>query len=192
MSKIKEYGEMVTSLWGSGPTFKFEVLADATRKAIMVLLSLKGPMTNKQMADELDLSPSTISAHIEKLSKGGVVKEIEVPNKVYKRERYYDIDIIPYFEDEEKEIDKRIGRYTDILKETAKAVYEKCLNYRSDYFNETLMFKHKMTLERDDVKNFVWTKISRIMQSYFSRKGIYKQSFETEKKWFCYIGMKKD
>ncbi|RLF01847.1 MAG: hypothetical protein DRJ59_05120, partial [Thermoprotei archaeon] len=134
MIKVKEYAGLCASKWGSGEFGEkalgrpdpLTVLSDRTRLAIAVLLSLKGPLTAKQIAEELEFSPSTILDHLKKMREAMVIKEVEVPEKKYKRERYYDVDFVPYFLDERKEIGRRISKYVDILKQTALAVFEKC------------------------------------------------------------------
>jgi len=195
MSAIKKYAEMVQSRWGSGEfggkdrPDPFSVLSDETRMAIVALLSLKGPMTAKQIASELGLSPSTVLGHLKKLLHSMVVREVEVAGKAYKRERYYDVDVVPYFEEEEREIERRISKYADILSETFEAAFRKCLDELADY-KELLMARHGMTWDRDDVRHFIWMKLMHMIESHFLERGIYRGPLETEKRWFLYIKLK--
>ncbi|MCS7364893.1 MAG: winged helix-turn-helix domain-containing protein [archaeon GB-1867-035] len=199
MSKIKEYASLCVSRWGTGEfggeklgrPDPFTVLSDETRLAITVLLCLKGPLTAKQIADELELSPSTILDHIKKLKNAKVIREVENIKKKYKRERYYDVDILPYFIDENDEISRRIGKYADILKNTALAVFEKCLDELSKYIKDTLMAKHGITLKRDDVKYFIWLNLLREIDEYFYEKGVLKPPLKTPKRHFFYLGLKR-
>jgi len=148
-------------------------------------------LTAKQIADELNLSPSTILGHIEKLLKCRIIKEVEVAKKIYKRERYYDIDIVTYLKDEEKEIEIKISKYADILSETAKAVLKKSIEELSDYASKLLMSRHGNPLERDDVRYFIWMKLMQRIGNYISKEGIFREPLETERKWYLYIGLKK-
>jgi len=61
------------------------VLSDETRLAIAVLLSLKGPLTAKQIAYELGLSPTTVLDHFRELHDALVVRGVEVAEKRHKR-----------------------------------------------------------------------------------------------------------
>jgi len=199
MSKIKEYADLCASKWGSGEfgdkalgrPDPFTVLSDETRLAITVLLCLKGPLTAKQIAEELDLSPSTVLGHLRRLREAIVIREVDVSERRYKRERYYDVDLVPYFMDEREEISRRIGKYIDILSQTGLAVFEKCLDELKDYFRETLAARHGMTLEKDEVKHMIWTQLIHGLDRYFSERGIYKPPLETTKRHFFYMGLKK-
>jgi len=198
-NKIREYAGLSRyGMWGSGEfgdipgrPNPYTVLSDETRLAITVLLCLKGPLTAKQIADELELAQSTVLDHINKLKEAMVIKEVEVSEKKYKREKYYDIDIVPYFTDEREEIYKRISKYADILKQTTLIVFEKCLNEISEFLDTTLMAKHGMTIEKDEVKFLIFSELMRIVQDYFSEKGIFKDSLQTVKRYYLYIPLQR-
>lgn len=49
-----------------------------------------------------------------------------------------------------------------------------------------------MTIERDDVKHFIWLNLMHGIEGYFSKQRMYRLPLETERKWFLYIGLKKD
>jgi|YelNatPaOPRAMG01_1025707.scaffolds.fasta_scaffold01351_6 DNA-binding transcriptional ArsR family regulator len=197
-SKIKEYASLRYGIWGSGEFGNipgrpdpYTVLSDETRLAITVLLCLKGPLTAKQMADELGLSPSTVLDHINKLKEAMVIKEVEVPEKKYKREKYYDVDIVPYFIDEREEIRKKISKYADILKQTTLAVFEKCLSEVSELLKDSLMAKHGMTVERDDVKFFIFSELMEIIHNYLSERGMLKSSLQTTRRYYLYLPLQR-
>lgn len=198
VSKVKEYASLRASTWGSGEFGEkelgrpdpFTVLADETRLAITVLLCLKGPLTAKQIADELELSSSTILDHLRKLKDALLIKEVDVPEKKYKQERYYDIDLVPYFMDEREEMARRIDKYLDILKQTTITVFEKCLDELADYKN-TLMAKHGITLERDDVKHLVWAIIWNSLADALEAKAIYVTPLRTVKRHFFFMGLER-
>ena len=110
------------------------LLDSETRHAMITRLFYKGPMTAKQMADEVGLSPTTVLRHIEMLVDGDVLKEVEVPEdeKAFKRERYYDVTFpIWSVDDQEKmrPIYEKIGGETaEVVKKhlsELKEAYEK-------------------------------------------------------------------
>ena len=193
-SKIREYASLRYGIWGSGEFGEapgrldpYAVLSDETRLAITVLLCLKGPLTAKQIAKELELSPSTVLDHITKLKEALVIKEVEVPEKKHKREKYYDVDIVPYFIDERDEIRKRICAYADILKHTTLAVFEKCLSEASEVLKDSLMAKHGMTVEKDEVKFLIFSELMEIIRNHFSEIGIIRNPLQTAKRHYIYL-----
>ncbi len=199
MDKVKKYASLCVSKWGSGEFGEselgrpdpFTVLSDETRLAITVLLCLKGPMTTKQIANELGLSPSTVLDHLKKLKEAFVIKEVEVPRKRYKRERYYDVNLTPYFKDEYAEIKRRIKNYADILGQTALGVFEKSLEELRGYIETTLMARHGLTLERDEVKNLLWVMLWHLVGDYISEKGVYRPPLQSPKKHYFYLVLKR-
>jgi len=193
--EVKNLSKKVKSTWGSGefPPDKpnpFNALEDNTRKAIVVLLALNGPMTVKQISEKLDLAPSTILDHIRKLAEAGLVKEVEVPKKQYKREKYYDIDFVVYTEEEEKKLREIIRKYADILKETARVVFEKALDELAPWFENTLAAKHGFTLENGEVKHLVWITLNGLIEIYLSEKGVLVDPLKTPKRHFLYMKIK--
>jgi len=198
-SKIKEYSNLISGMWGSGEFGEkslgkpdpFSVLTDDTRRAIVVLLSLKGPLTVQQIAKELDLAPSTVLDHIKKLKEAMVVREVEYPKKKYKREKYYDVDFIPYFEEEREEIAKRMNKYIDILKETTLATFMKSLEDIKSYVEKCLMAKHGFTLENDEVRHFIWVTFWKNIDKYLYEKKVIKSPLKTAKRHYFYVRLKK-
>jgi DNA-binding transcriptional ArsR family regulator len=198
-SKIKYYAGLSRhGMWGSGEFGEipgrpdpYTVLSDETRLAITVLLCLKGPLTAKHIADELELSPSTILDHVNKLKEAMIIKEVEVPEKKYKREKYYDIDIVPYFTDEREEILSKVSKYADILKQTTLVVFEKCLNEVSELLKDSLMAKHGMTIEKDEVRLFIFSELMEIIRKYVSERGFFKDPFQTTRRYYLYIPLQR-
>ena len=114
-----------------------------------------------------------------------VIKEVQVKEKRYKRERYYDIDIVPYFMDEREEVRKRIRKYAEILAQATLAVFEKCLDEVKPFMDNTLMAKHGITLEKDEVKHFTWTILYNLVYEIgFREKKLYRPPLETIKNTF--------
>lgn len=74
-------------------TWPGNLIDPETRLAIITKLFHKGPMTVKQLADDIGLSSPTILRHVELLVEGELLKEVQVSEekKAFKRERYYDI-----------------------------------------------------------------------------------------------------
>ena len=193
MSKeVEEYSKKIKSTWGSGDFSAdkpnpFAALKDNTRRSIIVLLALNGPMTVKQLSEKLNLAPSTVLDHIRKLLEAGLVKEVEVPKKQHKREKYYGLDFVVYTEREEKELEEIVRKYADILKETARVVFEKALDELEPWFKNTLAAKHGFTLESGEIKNLVWVSLYHAVASYLSEKGVLVDPLKTPKKHYFYI-----
>jgi len=192
---VKEYARRVFSTWGSGefkrdkPNPANVLRSSSTRYAIVALLALEGPMTVKQISERLNMSSSAVLDHVRKLVEAGVIKEVEVPEKRYKRERYYDVDIVVYTDEDERELTKIIKKYADILNETTKAVFEKCLDELDDWFSRTLMAKHGLTLEDYGVRHFIWVSLWTLMDKYLETQGLLKDPLSTPRRWYYYVGI---
>jgi len=199
-SPVGRYARRVYSLWGSGE-FRPDkpnpsaVLSSRqpeapTRLAIVALLALKGPMTVKQISEELDLSPSTVLGHVRRLVEAGVLREVKVPEKRYKRERYYDVAVVVYTDEDEKLIWGVVRKYADILGETAGAVLEKCLEELKGKFGETLMARHGLTLEDHEVRHYVWVRLYEGACEVLEARGVLKSPLSTPRRWYYYIGLR--
>jgi len=147
-------------------------------------------MTVKQISERLKISPSAILDHVRRLLEAGVIKEVEVPEKRYRRERYYDIDVVVYTDEENTELINIIKKYADILNETAKAVFKKCLDELNGWLSKTLMAKHGLTLEDYAVRHFIWVSLWRQMARYLQKEGLLKDPLDTPKRWYYYIGIR--
>lgn len=198
-SKVDEYASLCKSKWGSGEFGEqalkrpepFTVLSDKTRLAIVVLLSLKGPMTTKQIAEELELAPSTVLDHLKKLKEALLIKEVEVAEKKYKRERYYDVDFVPYFIDELEKIVEKSRKFIDILAQTAIVVFEKCLDELAEFYENTLMAKHGFTLEDSEVRHFIWVSIWNALDEVLVKKEIYTPPLKSPRRHYVYLGLRR-
>jgi len=92
---VDHYGKRVF-IGVHGPLTKAATVLDSqARKAIAYLLAVRGPLTLKEISDNLRLSPSTVYDHLKRLKEVGVVKEAEEHPKKFKVEVYYRLNI-PY------------------------------------------------------------------------------------------------
>jgi len=193
---VKDYAKRVFSAWGSGefrpdkPNPNNVLRTSFTRYAIVVLLALEGPMTVKQISEKLDMSSSAVLDHIRKLVEAGVVKEVEVPEKRYKRERYYDVDIVVYTDEDEEKLKRIIKKYADILNETTKAVFKKCLDELENWFSKTLMARHGLTLDDYKVRHFIWVSLWALVDKYLETQGLLKDPLSTPRRWYYYVGIR--
>jgi DNA-binding MarR family transcriptional regulator len=98
-----------------------KIMDSETRYAIIAKLFKKGPLTVKQMADEIGLASTTILRHAEILVSGEMIKEVEVPEekKNFKREKFYDVTF-PIWSLKDQKIMSPI--YDKIGEETAEIV----------------------------------------------------------------------
>ena len=112
-----------------------KLLDSETRHAMITKLFYKGPMTAKQMADEVGLSPTTVLRHIEILVDGDMLKEVKIPEdeKAFKRERYYNVTF-PIWSIADQETMRPI--YEKIGGETAEVV-KKHLNELKQAYQKT-------------------------------------------------------
>ena len=129
--------------------------------------------------------------HIKKLKEAMVVRKVEYPKKKYKREKYYDVDFIPYFEEEREEIAKIMNKYIDILKETTLATFMKSLEDIKSYVEKCLMAKHGFTLENDEVRHFIWVTFWKNIDKYLYEKKVIKSPLKTAKRHYFYVRPKK-
>ena len=194
-SKVRYYAGLFDYALGSGSfgdeKDPYPLLQEETRKAIVVLLALKGPLTVKKMAVELGLSSTTILSHVDKMVRVGLLKEVEVRRKKYRQERYYDLDVVFLSRDEEEKLKAMIGKYVDILYETSKAVYLKTLSEAERWFKETLMSKHGYSLERKDLRHYLWQTIWRILDEHLVREGLIEDPLKTDKGWHLFLYLRK-
>lgn len=70
-------------------------LENPTRKAIVYLLAMRGPLTLKELSEELNLAPSTIHEHLRRLKEIGFIEEASEHPKKFKVEIYYRLTL-PY------------------------------------------------------------------------------------------------
>lgn len=194
-SKVRHYAELFKYAWGSGSfggeRDPFPLLQEETRKAIVVLLALKGPLTVKKMAEELGLSSTTVLSHVDKMVRVGLLREVEVRRKRYRQERYYDLDVVFLSREEEEKLKAMIGKYVDILYETSKAVHLKTLSEAESWFKETLMSRHGYTLERKDLQLYLWQTIWGILHERFIKEGLIEDPLKTERGWHLFMYIRK-
>lgn len=81
----------------------FQAIADPTRRAIMVLISLQA-MTPNALAEHFDISRQAVSKHLKILTECEIVKQ-----EYQGREIYYQLEI-----DKLKEIDKWLEQFRKI------------------------------------------------------------------------------
>lgn len=193
--RVRYYATLFEYAWGSGSfggdRDPYSLLQEETRKAIVVLLALKGPLTVKRMAEELELSSTTILNHVDKMVRVGLLKEVEVRRKRYKQERYYDLDVVFLFKDEEEKLKTMIGKYVDILYETSKAVYLKTLSEAERWFEETLMSRHGYSLERKDLQLYLWQIVWGVLHERFIREGLIEDPLKTRRGWHLFVYIRK-
>ncbi len=84
------------------------LLGNPTRKAIIYLLAMEGPLTLKEISIRLGLSPSTVLDHLRRLRAKGIISEAKDQPKKFKVEVYYKLDIPFFFTSELEELKKRL------------------------------------------------------------------------------------
>ena len=190
MNEIEQYSSKFVSFWGSGSGIP-EVFDIDSRKAIAVLLALEGPLTAKQISNKLNISPTTVSAHIRKLLDAHVVKEVRYPEKKYKQEKYYALAIPAYTVKEFNELVELSRDFSEIVAEAAKSAYLKVLERAEDWFSKTIMAKQGYKLDDHEIRWLLW--IDGIMyttQEKLHEINLLKLPWKTKRRHYAYLLIK--
>ena len=125
---------------GVGETNPWTGVAEETRVAILSKLHQKGPMTVKQLSDEMGFATSTIHRHIQKLLEVQLVKEVNLSEEErrYKTERYYAV-AFPVFTQKDYEVLNPV--WAKIGKDMANSVKQHQEELKTAY--EKTSFKEK-------------------------------------------------
>jgi len=153
-----------------------------TRNAIITKLFYKGPMTVKQIADEIGLSPTTILRHVEILVGGELLKEVKVPEeeKAFKREKYYDVTF-PIWSIADKE--KMRPVYESIGEETA-AIVRRYLAELRDAFEKTELRGKGWKFDDADIYSHIMSSATCTMpRKALERQGLKPFPEPTSNKW---------
>ncbi len=125
-----DFDKVLVSIRGTGsftPEHKTPFRHDftlGTKKAIIALLALYGPLTLREIADTLNLTPPTVYKHLKVLKEHGVVKEFVTQLSSFRVEKKYDLAIPFITSDEVKmielELEEEISKFVDL----SQSIYE--------------------------------------------------------------------
>ncbi len=123
------------------------LLSNPTRKAIVYLLATEGPLTLKEIATRLGLSPSTVLEHLRRLRASGIIAEAKDQPKKFKVEVYYRLAVPFFFTSELEELKTKFKEIIDESSELAVKVFEAIRNSLSRV-NLKCMEKGGMELDK--------------------------------------------
>ncbi|MEM1611754.1 MAG: winged helix-turn-helix domain-containing protein [Desulfurococcaceae archaeon] len=97
-------------------TRELATLENPTRKAIVYLLAMRGPLTLKELSEELNLAPSTVHEHLRRLKEIGFIEEASEHPKKFKVEIYYRLTLPYILFSELSSLRERLSTQIDVLK----------------------------------------------------------------------------
>jgi len=190
LDQIERYSSKFVCFGGSGRDIPVVFNTDS-KKAIAVLLALEGPLTVKQISNKLDISPTTVLAHIRKLLDAHIVKEVQYPKKRYKQEKYYALAIPAYTVKEFNELVELSRDFSEIVAEAAKSAYLKVLEKAKDWFSKTIMAKQGYKLDDHEIRWLLWIEgILHTTQEKLHEINLLKLPWRTKRGHYVYLLIK--
>lgn len=161
-------------LWGSGyfgagAQNPWGRVGEKSKKAILTALYFKGPMTCKQLSEELNLATSTISRHIASLLEVDVIREVKYADKTYKVEKYYDLNF-PVFMDNDHKV--MSTAFEPIMKEIAETI-ERYIPELKATFEKCSLKEKGWRFEDPEVTFYLVTALEYAANEYLMEKGIF-------------------
>ena len=104
------------------------LLNNPTRKAIVYLLATEGPLTLKEIATRLGLSPSTVLDHLRRLRSSGIISEAKDQPKRFKVEVYYKLAIPFFFTSELDELKEKLKPIIDEYSRFTRRIFKEIRN----------------------------------------------------------------
>ncbi|RLE56308.1 MAG: hypothetical protein DRJ40_05980 [Thermoprotei archaeon] len=130
-----DFNKVLVSIRGTGsftPEHKTPFRHDftlGTKKAIIALLALYGPLTLREIADTLNLTPPTVYKHLKVLKEHGVVRELVTQLSSFRVEKKYDLAIPFITSDEVKmielELEEEISKFVEMTQNVYDHIKEK-------------------------------------------------------------------
>lgn len=153
---------------GVGETNPWTGVAEETRVAILSKLHHKGPMTVKQLSDEMGFATSTIHRHIQKLLDLQLVKEVNLSEgeKRYRTEKYYTL-AFPVFTQHDYDVLRPV--WDRIAKDMAESV-KKHAGELKEAFEETSFKQKGWRFENPEIKFALFTGAS--ANEYLKKEGL--------------------
>lgn len=97
-------------------TKEITILDNPTRQAIVYLLATRGPMTLKDISEELGLAPSTVFEHLRRLREAGFIAEASEHPKRFKVEVFYRLTLPFILASEIKALEEKLSDCLAYLK----------------------------------------------------------------------------
>ncbi|MGC8983212.1 MAG: ArsR/SmtB family transcription factor [Desulfurococcaceae archaeon] len=122
---VSLYAERV-HLWiyGTAPRL-LSIIESPTRRAIVYVLAIHGPLTLKEISEKLKLSPSTVYEHLKKLKDAGIIEEAREYPKRHKMEVYYRLKMPFLLISECSNLEAKAAQYTKALEEQINETFKK-------------------------------------------------------------------